>query len=474
MEPSRLEAETSYFIDGFRSLRNFDLSLKPGINALVGPNGSGKTNFLDFLGFLDAVVHRGATNGISAAGGLSRVFSQENTSRHSAYLKARVCGVADIRDSFPTDIDKPYFRYEYEIEVRFSREHSAVFISKEILRIRKLFRRETDISASVAAGTIHLSRRSPSPDVKPNRKFGSRVFADTPLNPLNISDSSFSGSSKRNIKDRIELTGLAPDQCLLSIGSRYNFAAIEAIRTAITRGRSFNIQPDKSRSPDDISRPPGIMRDGSGLTATLHALQGLSKGTIRRTSGLRLARKSTFQDIIEWTKLVFPRLLDITTNQDPHTGKYLASLLIGEGDGQLRLPLQAASDGTLKWLSLVTLINSTGGVYSIEEPENFLHPKMLEYLIAMVRESSLASANGSYFIFSTHSETLINFCHPSELVIFDFVDNSTICSRIMNPERVLGQINDTGFGLGYYYASNSLPKDHGHGGGNHGENVREW
>jgi predicted ATPase len=199
------------------------------------------------------------------------------------------------------------------------------------------------------------------------------------------------------------------------------------------------------------------MRDGSGLTSTLHALQNLRKGGPRRLSSrLRRANRSTLDEIVDWSKLVFPNLSDILVAQDPHTGKYLANLVLGD-EKPLKLPLQSASDGTLKWLSLVTLITASGGLYSIEEPENFLHPKMLEYLVDLVRESYRPLRFGSYFIFSTHSETLVNYCHPSELVIFDFIDNATVCSRVSNPHETLEKINQTGFGLGYYYANNSLP-----------------
>ena len=39
-------------VDGFRSLSRFDMVVNPGLNILVGPNGSGKTNIVSFLQFL--------------------------------------------------------------------------------------------------------------------------------------------------------------------------------------------------------------------------------------------------------------------------------------------------------------------------------------------------------------------------------------------------------------------------------------
>jgi len=159
-------------------------------------------------------------------------------------------------------------------------------------------------------------------------------------------------------------------------------------------------------------------------------------------------------NVVEWTKLVFPELDTISVQADPHTGKYLGYLHIGR-DG-LRIPLQAASDGTLKWLAFVTLIITKGGAYSIEEPENFLHPKMQQSLIDLIRDHGEDGGRPGYFIISTHSETIVNKCKPSELILFQFRDGKTVCSRLRNQKSVSEQINKTGFGLGYYYASNAV------------------
>ena len=454
---------TAYFIDGFRSLRNFSLTLQPGINAIVGPNGSGKTNFLDFLGFLDTTVHAGAITATSDAGGLARVFSQENTTRKAASLVARISGVADLRDTIPTPVEVGYckFIYEYEVVIKFSRAHSLIYISDETLKLRKLYNDDGDPAKYQIVGTIQLARRSPNIDGMPRWKTGRWVFANNKRNPMAQTDPIYA-NQKLKLKERFGTPALNPDQSLLSVGSRYAFPAIEAVRSAITKGRSFNIFPDKARAPDDISRPGGIARDGSGLTSTLHALQLLRRPPRRRLAKMRRATKNTLDEVVEWTKLVFSELQDITTTQDPHTGKYLTTLVIKSpvpNDPPLRLSLQSASDGTIKWLSLVILILAGGGIYSLEEPENFLHPRMQQFLVQIIRDSLDEDSVSSYFLFSTHSETLINHCKPEELVIFEFCDNSTLCHRIENPALVLEEINRTGFGLGYYYANNSLPQN---------------
>ena len=55
-------------IKGWRSLADIDLDLKP-LNVLIGPNGCGKTNFLDVFRFFSEVSHGELADGIMRRGG---------------------------------------------------------------------------------------------------------------------------------------------------------------------------------------------------------------------------------------------------------------------------------------------------------------------------------------------------------------------------------------------------------------------
>lgn len=446
---------TSYAIDGFRSLRNFKITLRPGINVLVGPNGSGKTNFIEFLDFLDNVIRQGASAAVSSAGGVARVFSIEDNKRSSPTVTARVEALAEIVFPRPEPSEPPsrkVFNFEYEIEIKFSRSSSAIYISREVLRLRKLrSSEETNVAASLVGG-ITLIRRSASEEEKPRTFVGPRLFTDNERNPLNSRTPYLNRSAKETLS-RLDFV-LMPDESFLS--PRSSIQAVDSVRYALSRGRSFNIIPARAREPDDLTRIPAIQRDGAGLSATLHNMQTAQSRpqSGRRSSSVRRrVPRDSLAMVIEWTKLVFPELQQIQVAQDPHTGKYLVHLIVGSED-PIRLPLQAASDGTVKWLAFVALIISSGTTYSVEEPENFLHPKMQQFLIQLIRDAPYRSGE-DYFILSTHSETLINQCIPEELILFSF-DGATSCHRLSDPEQVQKEINRTGFGLGYYYASNSL------------------
>ncbi|MDR3088675.1 MAG: AAA family ATPase [Desulfobulbaceae bacterium] len=76
------------------------------------------------------------------------------------------------------------------------------------------------------------------------------------------------------------------------------------------------------------------------------------------------------------------------------------------------------SEGTLRFLWLVALLHSPElpTVTLIDEPEVSLHPEMLRLLVELFREAS----SRTQLIVATHSDRLVGFLAPSELVVCDF------------------------------------------------------
>lgn len=72
------------------------------------------------------------------------------------------------------------------------------------------------------------------------------------------------------------------------------------------------------------------------------------------------------------------------------------------------------SEGTLRFLWLVTLLHSPGltAVTMIDEPEVSLHPELLAVLADLFRDAS----NRTQLIVATHADRLVRFLEPSELI----------------------------------------------------------
>ena len=80
------------------------------------------------------------------------------------------------------------------------------------------------------------------------------------------------------------------------------------------------------------------------------------------------------------------------------------------------------SEGTLRFLWLVTLLQSPGlsTVTMIDEPEVSLHPEQLNLLADLMREASLRTQ----LIVATHSDRLVRHLDPGEILAMDIDEES--------------------------------------------------
>jgi predicted ATPase len=79
------------------------------------------------------------------------------------------------------------------------------------------------------------------------------------------------------------------------------------------------------------------------------------------------------------------------------------------------------SEGMLRFLWLVTLLQSPGltALTLIDEPEVSLHPELLSLLADLFREAS----NRTQLVIATHSDRLVRFLNPSEVVVIDSTED---------------------------------------------------
>jgi predicted ATPase len=81
------------------------------------------------------------------------------------------------------------------------------------------------------------------------------------------------------------------------------------------------------------------------------------------------------------------------------------------------------SEGTLRFLWLVTLLQSPGlpSICMIDEPEVSLHPEMLSLLADLLREAS----SRALVVVATHSDRLIRFLKPEEVLVMDMAEDGS-------------------------------------------------
>ena len=117
-------------------------------------------------------------------------------------------------------------------------------------------------------------------------------------------------------------------------------------------------------------------------------------------------------------KLAFPSFdrLEIRIVADSHAGLYWH-------ESGLAKPFEAAqlSDGILRFLWLLSILYHPDcpPVVLLDEPESHFHPRLIEILIAVLRQCS----SWTQIIATTHSPTIVRFIKPEELLVMDNNEN---------------------------------------------------
>ncbi|MCS6480611.1 AAA family ATPase, partial [Burkholderia thailandensis] len=114
-------------------------------------------------------------------------------------------------------------------------------------------------------------------------------------------------------------------------------------------------------------------------------------------------------------------ILDVLRRRAPRIERVLdetmpdGRLLLQINDAPFRSPVLArfASDGTLKMLAYLLLLNDPAPppFIGIEEPENYLHPRLLPELA----EECRVAAASTQLLVTTHSPFFLNSVRPAEV-----------------------------------------------------------
>ncbi|MFH0900238.1 MAG: AAA family ATPase [Pseudomonadota bacterium] len=129
---------------------------------------------------------------------------------------------------------------------------------------------------------------------------------------------------------------------------------------------------------------------------------------------LREGEPDRFEAIVDSLKAVFRSLENLSF---PPVAAGM--LTLAWKDKQFPKPffLHELSEGTLRFLWLASLLQSPDlpTITMIDEPEVSLHPEMLGLLVDLMREA----AQRTQMVVATHSDRLIRFLRPEEVVVMD-------------------------------------------------------
>ena len=353
---------------------------------LVGPNASGKTTFLDVVGFLHDLVTEGLEEAIRlrSANFYDLVWQKAG---QGFELAVEAAIPHTLRDSLENDT---YTSVRYEVAIRLDESKNKLEIAAEQALLKTGL--ESPPSAQHAPPETLVEQGAVTSDgsLRPHCLFatyrgaeGRYVSAIRTNQPVPVMQVSLPKGA---------LLGGLPDVDFVHPVSRW-------LRARLLEGiQAIELDPWCLRDPSPRGQGSKIGRDGSNLPWAVAQLEHESPDRVEQW--------------IKHLRTALPDLVGVTTIERPeHRDRYLWV----EYQNGLKLPSWMVSDGTLRLLALTlpAYLTDFDGILLVEEPENGVHPLAIETVY-----QSLSSVYDGQVLLATHCPLLVAVAKPSEVLCF--------------------------------------------------------
>jgi predicted ATPase len=391
-------------IRNYRALRDVELREITPLTVLLGPNGSGKSTLFDVFNFLSECFQYGLRHAWDRRGRSKEIISRGQVGPLVIELKYR---------ERPGD---PLITYHLAIE----EGEKGPIVVEEWLQWRRL---------SYGRPFRFLDYRA---------GHGSAVSGDLP-----------DESDKR-----IDIPLRSPD--LIAVNTLGQFAEhprVAALREFITDWYVSYLSLEDTRSQPEAGPQERLSKSGSNLPNVIQYLKE--------------RHPERLEAIFQALSRRIPRIESVLAEPMPD-----GRLLLQIKDAPFERPVLSrfASDGTLKMLAyLVVLYDPEAPRFiGIEEPENFLHPRLLPGLAEECRNAS----EHSQLLVTTHSPFFLSTMRAEEVrILYRDTDGFTRVVRASDIKGVrefvkegasLGHLWSEGrFGVGDPLVNSGAPKGRG-------------
>ena len=432
----RVVVITRIEIDGFKTFSDFALDLRP-FTAVVGPNASGKSNLFDAIKFVSRLAQTDIREAMQELRGRpEELFRRTSTGRSDRMAFAvEVLLEPHGMDAFGKtfDLRTQRIRYELEIAVRTGadRRLEGIYVYRE--RCLPIRRQEERSSIAWNTGSVRYGQQS-KPFIA--TRSGSGMESD-------VIEIRQDGPGKRGRP--LALSAKEASRTGLSTVTTAEFPHLYALRTLLSSVQFLQIDPQASRRATDRLAPRRLLPDASNLATVLARLMEETR-TEKRTDGL-------LSDVAADLSSLIPSVSGLVVRDDPGDSEYSFALRLADS---LSFSSRVISDGTLRLLALVTILNDPrhGGVLCWEEPENGVHEARIPALMELLRTAAgYIDSPGSQACFqilvNTHSPVVMSALKDHEVVASDVISTLTpeTQSRTSRTRMRSGVFSDSEQGL---------------------------
>ena len=389
-------------IQGYKSLVDLEVNFEH-LAVLVGPNASGKSNFLDALHLLSRVA-------------TSRTLKEAFDPPYRGHaLESFTFGKEGIKSL----LEEETVSLSIEVDVRLS----SKIIESVNRQIQETRRTPLD-------GDESVSKRSPPTVRAENLRYRIEIEMLPKLGILRVADEYLAAlntkgelSQKRKpfleqIDNQLHLRmeGQAHplyyerylDYSILS-RSHYppHYPHLTAMQQELANWFTFYLEPrEQMRLPNPVKAVHDIGPMGEDLAAFLNTLQARNK--------------RQFESVEKSLQAMIPSITGIDVNVNE-----LGEVELDLREGEKRISARVLSEGTLRILGILALVGAEvpPTLIGFEEPENGIHPRRIRR-IAQFLETCMILED-IQFIVTTHSSLLTDLVPPESLYVCRKVNGNT-------------------------------------------------
>jgi len=218
-----------------------------------------------------------------------------------------------------------------------------------------------------------------------------------------------------------------------------------AVRNLIASWRFYGLIPGLMKQANPSAAARFLTEHGDNLSSWLMTIQ--------------TTHRELFDKITRVASDVFPDLESIFTIPTQQ-----ATVFVASRERHLKQPIGVwqMSDGQLVFVALLSLIfgpsEHRDGLYCIEEPENHLHPRLLETLVELLKQlqDELRPEERGQIIISTHSPHLVDKFDLDEIIVAERSEGATVLTRPSNKTHLRELLERQEVGLGELFYSGAL------------------
>ena len=372
----------------YRCLRSVQRPLKP-FHVLVGPNASGKSTFLDIVGFLRDLISEGLDAAISnRAPNPQELLFRGKGDCLELSVEARI--PERLRELITTlELDTA----RYQVAIGFDDTQRQFEIKNETLLLKRSKEQQLPLRDLFPSSLPTPSTLQDSIRGKSNKAIINKVPGGN--------DNFYSEIYSKSGKGWAPSFKLGPRKSALGnlLADEDSFPVATWFRSFLTDGvQQLVLNSLRIKSPSPPTRVDGFLSDGSNLPWVVERL--------------RRQHPKRYSAWIEHLQTALPDLMDISTLERPEDKH---CYMVFEYSGDYKVPSWLVSDGTLRLtaLTLPAYLPDLYGIYLIEEPENGIHPGAVTTVY-----DSLASVYEAQLLTATHSPVFLSCAQLDDVLCF--------------------------------------------------------